>query len=126
MTFRSLTLPLALALCLPAALAAAAPTMTAASGKGEILTDDAGMTLYVFDKDANGRSACNGECATKWPPLAASADDKPTGDYAIIARDDGTLQWSYKGKPLYAWFKDAKPGDLTGDGVNGVWHLARP
>jgi len=47
-------------------------------------------------------------------------------EYSIIRRDDGTSQWAYKGKPLYFWAKDAKPGDRSGDGVNQVWHLARP
>jgi predicted lipoprotein with Yx(FWY)xxD motif len=49
-----------------------------------------------------------------------------SGDYAVITRDDGSMQWSYKGKPLHLWIKDQKPGDMTGDGVNNVWHTARP
>jgi predicted lipoprotein with Yx(FWY)xxD motif len=93
-----------------------------------VLTNPAGMTLYTFDKDVagSGKSVCNGECAIKWPPLAAASSDKASGDYAVITRDDGTLQWSYKGKPLYLWINDKKPGDMTGDGVNNVWHTARP
>jgi predicted lipoprotein with Yx(FWY)xxD motif len=84
------------------------------------------MTLYTFDKDAGGKSACNGPCATNWPPLMASADAKPAGSYTVIARDDGGKQWAYKGKPLYAWNKDQKPGDVTGDGfLNGAWHIAQ-
>jgi predicted lipoprotein with Yx(FWY)xxD motif len=103
---------------------AASPVKT---GNG-VLTDPAGMTLYVFDKDVagSGKSVCNGDCAVKWPPLAASASHKAGGDYAVIIRDDGSKQWSYKGKPLYLWIKDQKPGDATGDGVAGVWHTARP
>ncbi|HOC01350.1 MAG TPA: hypothetical protein PKM43_21700, partial [Verrucomicrobiota bacterium] len=42
-------------------------------------------------------------------------------DYSVITRDDGKTQLAYKGKPLYYWAKDAKPGDKTGDGVNQVW-----
>ncbi|MCU0811762.1 MAG: hypothetical protein MUE59_12145 [Thiobacillaceae bacterium] len=93
-----------------------------------VLTNPGGMTLYVFDKDAagSGKSACNGDCAQKWPPLAATASDKASGDYTIVTRDDGTRQWAHKGKPLYLWFKDQKPGDMTGDGVNNVWHAAKP
>ena len=93
-----------------------------------VLTDPAGMTLYVFDKDVpgSGKSACNGECAQKWPPLTAAATDKPSGDYTMITRDDGSMQWTYKGKPLYLWSRDQKPGDTTGDGVNNVWHAAKP
>jgi predicted lipoprotein with Yx(FWY)xxD motif len=68
---------------------------------------------------------CNAKCAVLWPPLKASAEDKPGGDYAIITRDDGSKQWAYKGKPLYLWIKDQKPGDKTGDGVNKVWHVVK-
>jgi len=92
------------------------------------LADAKGMTLYTFDKDTagNGKSVCNGPCATSWPPLAATATDKPTGDYTIVTRDDGAKQWAYKGKPLYLWINDKKPGDKTGDGVGGVWKIAKP
>jgi predicted lipoprotein with Yx(FWY)xxD motif len=48
------------------------------------------------------------------------------GDWAVITRDDGSKQWAYKGKPLYAWAKDAKPGDRTGDGFNNAWRVAKP
>ena len=94
---------------------------------GSVLVNDAGMTLYTFDKDpvGAGRSVCNAKCAVLWPPLKASAEDKPGGDYTIITRDDGSKQWAYKGKPLYLWIKDQKPGDKTGDGVNKVWHVIK-
>ena len=92
------------------------------------LTGPNGMTLYTFDKDAagSGKSACNGPCATAWPPLMAADTDKPSGDYSVVARDDGKKQWAYKGKPLYYFAKDTKAGDKTGDGVNNVWKIARP
>lgn len=125
MTFRQMILPLVVAAALPAALAAA-PAMNGKSPKGTILTDSHGMSLYTFAKDKQARSACNGDCAVKWPPLTAKPGDKPEGHFGIIARDDGALQWTYKGKPLYTWVKDTKSGDVTGDGVKGVWHLARP
>ncbi|MFB9262397.1 hypothetical protein ACFFWD_04310 [Bradyrhizobium erythrophlei] len=106
---------------------AAPPTKTETSAKGAVLTDAKGMTLYTFDKDADGKSACNGPCATNWPVLKAEAGDKAEGGYSIITRDDGSKQWAYKGKPLYTFAKDQKPGDTTGDGfLNGAWHLARP
>lgn len=104
--------------------AAAAPTKT----MDGVLTNSAGMTLYTFDKDAagSGKSVCNGPCAANWPPLMAAADAKASGDYTVITRDDGGKQWAYKGKPLYLWSKDSKPGDKTGDGVINAWHVARP
>lgn len=93
-----------------------------------VLTNAGGMTLYTFDKDAagSGKSVCNGPCAVNWPPLMAAADSRASGDYTIVVRDDGSRQWAYKGKPLYLWIKDTKPGDRTGDGVNNVWRVARP
>ena len=104
-----------------------APTKTGDTAKGKVLTDAKGMTLYTFDKDSGGKSACNGPCATNWPPLMAPADAKPVNDYTVIKRDDGSMQWAYKGKPLYGWVKDSKPGDTTGDGfLNGAWHVAQP
>ena len=86
-----------------------------------------GMTLYTFDKDlaGSGKSVCNGPCAANWPPLFASDTDRPYGDWSIVTRDDGRKQWAFRGKPLYYWIKDQKPGDRTGDGVNNAWRIAR-
>ena len=91
------------------------------------LTDQHGMALYMFDRDATaGKSACNGKCAENWPPLAANDADKASGDYTILTRDDGKKQWAYHGKPLYLFSKDKMPGDQTGDGFLNIWHLAKP
>ena len=92
------------------------------------LTNAAGMTIYTFDRDAagSGKSVCNGPGATNWPPVLATADAMASGDYTVITRDDGARQWAYKGKPLYLWVKDQKPGDRTGDGVNNAWRVAKP
>ena len=103
------------------------PAKTGDTALGKVLTDTKGMPLYTFDKDAGGKSACNGPCATNWPPLVASADDKASGDWSVVTRDDGAKQWAYKSKPLYTWAKDMKAGDTTGDGFNnGAWHAAKP
>ena len=110
-----------------AGAAFAAPTMTHSSAKGTVLTNDKGMTLYTFAKDSNGKSACNGKCAANWPPLMAAAGEKGAKGYSMIKRADGKMQWAYKGKPLYTWKNDKKPGDITGDGLlNGAWHIAKP
>lgn len=94
---------------------------------GGVLVNSAGMTLYTFDKDpaGAGKSVCNGPCAAIWPALAAAAGDTASGDFSIITRDDGAKQWAYKGKPLYLWVKDQKPGDATGDNYLNVWHVVR-
>ena len=101
---------------------------TLKGGTVHALTGANGMTLYTFDKDAagSGKSLCNGPCATNWPPLFAMDSDMASGDYSIVMRDDGKKQWAFKGKPLYYWSKDMKPGDKTGDGVNNLWRTATP
>jgi predicted lipoprotein with Yx(FWY)xxD motif len=118
-------LPLWSAALLAVAIAAGAQTMPAKKAADGTWTDAKGMTLYTFDRDSGGKSACNGPCATNWPPLMATADAQASGDWTIVTRDDGSKQYAYKGKPLYTWSKDAKPGDKTGDGVNNVWHTAK-
>ncbi|MBS0336954.1 MAG: hypothetical protein JSS40_09140 [Proteobacteria bacterium] len=118
-----------LAACAAVLLSACAAMGTSpAKVENGMLVNSAGMTLYTFDKDAagSGKSVCNGPCAKNWPPLMAAASDTASGDWAVITRDDGTRQWEYKGKPLYLWVKDQKPGDKTGDGFNKVWSVARP
>jgi predicted lipoprotein with Yx(FWY)xxD motif len=121
--------------CLKLIIVAVAFTVTlagcasidAAKFSNGMLTDRAGMTLYTFDKDVagSGKSACNGPCATNWPPLAANSDDKPGGDWSIVTRNDGSRQWAYKGKPVHRWNKDQQPGDKTGDGFNNAWHIVK-
>ena len=128
MTIRNLMLAGVLTLGLAACAGAMVPAKTGSTALGPVLVDAKGMTLYTFDRDATpGKSACNGPCAQNWPPLMAAADAKASGDWSVITRDDGSKQWAYKGKPLYAWVKDTKPGDTTGDGfLNGAWHVAKP
>lgn len=89
------------------------------------LTDANGMSLYTFDKDTAEISNCNGACATLWPPLLAKDGEQKPKSYTRITRNDGSLQWAFNGQPLYTWVRDTKPGDTTGDGVKGVWHLAK-
>ena len=123
----TLVLAAAISAAFASAAFAAPPTKQGATSKGAVLTDMKGMSLYTFDKDSAGKSACNGACATNWPVVKAEASDKGEGSYTIITREDGSKQWAYKGKPLYTFAKDTKPGDITGDGfLNGAWHLAQP
>ncbi len=122
----------ALAAALVSALAATAaiaaePAMTAETSKGKTLVDPSGKTLYTFDKDAGGKSACTGACEKNWPPLAAKAGDQSAPGWSTIAREDGSKQWAYKGRPLYTFAKDEKAGDVKGDGLlNGAWRVAQP
>ena len=118
----------ALATTLTAGIALAQePAKVGDSAKGKTLVDTKGMTLYIYDRDTTaGKSSCNGNCATNWPPLMAAAGAKDSGSWTVITRDDGGKQWAYKGKPLYFWKDDKKAGDAEGDGRNNIWHIAAP
>lgn len=88
--------------------------------------DSSGAALYTYDKDTGGKSVCRDNCAKSWPPALAEEGDSASGAWSFVESHDGKRQWAYNGKPLYLFIKDTKPGDTTGDGVGGVWHLARP
>ncbi|WP_412079193.1 SCO0930 family lipoprotein [Streptomyces xanthophaeus] len=99
---------------------------------GTTVTDSAGFTLYRFDKDTPKppKSACEGDCATAWPPVAA--DEATAGEgidgglLGSVARADGTRQLTLAGWPVYRYAKDTKPGDTLGEGVGGTWHALGP
>lgn len=120
----ALSVPIWLTACSVLDARPGAPVMVA----NGVLTGSTGMTLYTFDKDpvGGGKSVCNGPCAGNWPPLYAAEGEVAGGDYSLVSRDDGKKQWALKGKPLYYWVKDQKPGDMTGDGFNNAWRVVRP
>lgn len=87
-----------------------------------VLVDAAGRTVYTFDKDEMGKSNCSGGCLTLWPAFVAKPDAAVKGDFGLI-ETNGVRQWTVKGKPLYYYAADAKPGERNGDGKGGVWHV---
>jgi predicted lipoprotein with Yx(FWY)xxD motif len=96
-----------------------------------ILTDSNGMTLYTFGNDQPGVSNCNGGCAGIWPAFQPPAGDLTlpdgaTGTLDVITRQDGTMQVTYNGMPLYYFAGDMNPGDTNGQGIGGVWYAATP
>jgi predicted lipoprotein with Yx(FWY)xxD motif len=99
-------------------------------GIGSYLTDAAGKTLYIFKKDAPGKSACAGGCIAKWPVFyggtVAPAPGVRAADFGTITREDGKKQTTYKGMPLYYFAADQQPGDTQGQGVLEVWFVAAP
>jgi predicted lipoprotein with Yx(FWY)xxD motif len=84
------------------------------------------MSLYTYDADEVGKSNCYGECTEEWIPALLEAGTKLGKNYSVIERTDGTLQAAFRGLPLYLFYKDRKPGNTLGDGIDGVWRLARP
>ncbi|MCX5588008.1 SCO0930 family lipoprotein [Streptomyces erythrochromogenes] len=99
---------------------------------GSVLTDSAGLTLYRFDKDTAKppKSNCEGDCAKTWPVVAAGDVTAASGmDPSLlgeVVRSDGTKQLTVAGWPAYRFNKDAKPGDINGQGVGGVWFAFGP
>jgi len=135
---RKLTLFIAAAALAAAALVAAAfgDTSSAATprapkgavvglrqtGLGNILVDTRGRTLYLFEKDTQGRSACYGACAAYWPPLFSSARPQAgrgvrTTLLGVARRTDGKRQVTYAGHPLYTFIADKKAGQTAGEGL---------
>ena len=95
---------------------------------GPALIDAKGMSLYLFEKDAGGKSACTGACANAWPPAVVTG--APTAGAGLDAsklstleRDDGTTQIVYNGHPLYTFAGDASAGQAGGQGSGGTWFL---
>lgn len=113
---------------------ARATVAVAHTSLGDILVDPSGRTLYLFEKDKGGRSACTGACATSWPPLTVSG--APTAGPGVAAaklgttmRQDGKRQVTYAGHPLYRFSGDTKPGDTKGEGIDGFggeWYAVSP
>jgi len=98
---------------------------------GSYLADEKGMTLYLFKKDSPNKSACAaGGCLEKWPVFFAEKIEPAAGIDAaaigVITRDDGLKQTTYKGLPLYYFFKDKDANDVYGQGVNNVWFVVAP
>ena len=97
------------------------------SSLGKIVTDTAGMTIYMFDKDSqgSGTSSCTGGCLSAWPPVPATGADPSvagiTGDVSSITATDGSQQLTLNGWPLYYYASDAAAGDVNGQGSGGVW-----
>jgi predicted lipoprotein with Yx(FWY)xxD motif len=117
----------------PGPSGAATGDTVSASADGAYLVGPDGMTLYTFDLDSPGQSACtSADCSGAWPALTVSggasptAGDGVTGTLTTFDRGNGIMQVQYNDKPLYGFIGDSAPGDTTGDGVNGKWHLAKP
>jgi len=114
--------------------ASGATVKVAKSPLGRILVDSRGRTLYDFVKDKGRTSTCYGACASLWPPLLTKG--KPHAGPGVRAsllgttkRRDGRLEVTYKGRPLYYYAGDTRPGQTTGQGLNqfgAPWWVLSP
>ena len=99
---------------------------------GTYLVNQSGFTLYYTKNDSmvNDASTCYGECAATWTPfydpILSLPDNLRSFDFGSITRSDGTMQTTFKGWPLYLYIKDNAPGDVWGEGVDGVWYMVDP
>ncbi len=110
---------------LTVALLAAASAFAQTTDSGGLLRDNAGKTLYTFDKDAANESRCFDGCAAAWPPFIAADGARAKDKLTLVVRKGGGMQWAFDGKPLYYFAGDSKPGDASGDGSGGVWHAIK-
>ena len=89
----------------------------------QILVDDKGQTLYLFEKDDSAdQSSCSGDCTKDWPPLTTTGtvtvgSGLDASQLTTFKRDDGTTQAAYAGHPLYYYAGDESPGDANGNGL---------
>ncbi len=112
----------------------AAAVSTASGELGTFLVGPDGRTLYLFQKDTGTQSTCSGACATAWPPLITSGAPTATGAakaelLGTTQRDDGTMEVTYAGHPLYYFAGDTAPGDTKGqevDGFGAEWYVVSP
>ena len=107
---------------------APAPSNTSAfmhspTSAGTVLTTADGMTLYTYDKDAVGQSACYGDCAQYWHPYLSNGTSMPSGKMTLVTRSDGSQQWAYDGKPLYTFTQDTSAGQVNGNNFHNNWHV---
>ncbi|MFF9914330.1 hypothetical protein [Streptomyces sp. NPDC013457] len=99
-----------------------------------VVVNGAGFTLYRFDNDTAkpSKSTCNDACATTWPPVVVAPggrifiDGVRKSDVGVVKRDDGNLQVTIGGWPVYRFGKDLRPGDTNGQGVGGTWFGVTP
>jgi len=123
-----------------AAIAAATPTAssatvaTASTGLGRIIVDGRGRSLYLFQKDRHGRSACSGVCVHYWPPLltngrSVAIKGAKSSQLGSIRRADGSRQVTYAGHPLYFFSGDTRAGQINGEGLHDFgagWYALTP
>jgi len=98
---------------------------------GQILVDGSGRTLYLFEADKGNMSTCNADCASVWPPLLAKGTVNGAAGInqsllSTTTRNDGSLEVTYNGHPLYYFVSDKQAGDTQGQAISSFgaeWYV---
>jgi predicted lipoprotein with Yx(FWY)xxD motif len=127
----------------PSSSATTSSSSASAEGEGTVVSTAKGdlgtylvagpkhATVYLFEADKAGKSACSGSCAHGWPPVTTSGKPQASGqaeaaDLGTTERSDGTMQVTYKGHPLYYFVEDKSPGEAKGEGSDAFgaeWYV---
>lgn len=123
-------LAIILLLLIAAPLSAGTIATAKRSSGAHYLVDAKGMTLYVLMRDSAGKSTCTGGCLDRWPPFSPEAVSVESGlvpeEFAVMTREDGKSQLTFRGMPLYYYVGDKAPGEMNGQGLNSVWFIVDP
>jgi predicted lipoprotein with Yx(FWY)xxD motif len=99
----------------------------------KIVVSSTGLTLYHYIPETKGKIACNGACATDWPPYVVTGKAKPVAGPGVnasklgtIKRPDGRTQVTYNGLALYRYSDDTRTGQAKGQGEGGIWFAVTP
>jgi predicted lipoprotein with Yx(FWY)xxD motif len=103
-------------------------------GLGSIVIDRGLHTVYVFSEDSGTKSSCHDACATRWPPMITETnpiarDGIDASKLGTAEREDGSLQVTYAGHPIYDYLGDAAAAEANGNDINdfgGKWHVIGP
>jgi predicted lipoprotein with Yx(FWY)xxD motif len=97
---------------------------------GRVIFATNNRVLYTFGADHGTTSTCYGVCASAWPPLLSK--NAPSigaglkrGLLGTTKRNDGSIQVTYGGHPLYYYSGDA-PGKIMCQAANmhgGFWYV---
>ena len=95
---------------------------------GNVLANAKGQTIYWYSKDMKGGpSTCTDSCLSAWPIVTgtpvAGMGVKFAGKLGSVQDSSGVMQATYNGYPLYIYTGDMAPGDTSGNGAGGVWHV---
>jgi predicted lipoprotein with Yx(FWY)xxD motif len=119
------------AVAAPTASSAATTVKTAHNKRlhHTILVNRRGLSLYSLSAERRGRFICtDSSCLSFWTPLVVARETHPSGARSLgtVRRPDGKTQVTYKGRPLYTFNDDRRPGQVGGEGFRdvGVWHAA--